>query len=455
MSPSITFLGAADTVTGSRYLVETTQGRILVDCGLFQGFKKLRQRNWHDMPIDPQSIDAVILTHAHIDHSGYLPRLCKLGFRGRVHCTPATEDLLQILLPDSAHLQEADARRANRHGYSRHAPALPLYTAVEADRALERVGARRLGVEFSPIKGMSARFSRAGHILGSACVRLEFDGLSLTFTGDVGRPHDPVLRPPVPLQATDYLVTESTYGDRRHASEEPAADLARIIRETAAAGGTLLIPAFAVGRAQQLLHLITELESREEIPQLPLYLDSPMAIRVTGLLARHREEHTLDDDACRRLESRTIFTASPDESKAIDADDAPKIVISASGMLTGGRVLHHLRAFADNPANTILLVGFQAGGTRGRALADGSDAIKVHGEYVPVRARIAQIDGLSAHADYAELLEWLGAAPLNPRRVFVTHGEANASDAFRKRLSERFGWAAEVPEHGSRHGLGV
>ena len=449
-SPRITFHGATDTVTGSRYLVEIDEARVLVDCGLFQGPKKLRLRNWSPPGWGAAALDAVILTHAHIDHSGYLPRLCKAGFRGRVYCTEGTRDLLHILLPDAGHLQEEEARLANRSGYSRHRPALPLYTRADAEACLEQLAPVAFGAAFAPAPGVTASFTRAGHIVGSGCVRLALGATSVTFTGDIGRPHDLVMRPPELLRPTDYLVVESTYGDRRHPEVDVAEELARVVDDTLARRGTLVVPAFAVGRAQHLLHLLAELVERRRIPTVPVYLDSPMAIDATALFYRHREDHALDDAACARMSRIPTCTRTPDESKAIDRRTAPSIIISASGMATGGRVLHHLARFLPDARSTVLLVGYQAAGTRGRALADGADELKIHGQYIPVRARVARIDALSAHADYREIVDWLRASAIAPRRAFVTHGEPQASDAMRRRLRDELGWDAAVPGLGDQ-----
>jgi metallo-beta-lactamase family protein len=455
VSASIRFLGAVDTVTGSRYLIETDRARLLVDCGLFQGYKKLRLRNWAALPFDPAGLDAVLLTHAHLDHSGYLPRLCELGYPGPIHCTRGTGDLLQILLPDSGHLQEEDARRANQYGYTRHHPAEPLYTRADAERCLPQVATHGYGERFEPAPGVTATFTRAGHIIGSACVVLRIGETSITFSGDVGRPVDPIMKPPAPLAATDYLVIESTYGDRRHPAEPAADALARVVQDAVGRGGVILVPSFAVGRAQHLLHLLAQLRAAGRIPELPVYLDSPMAIDATELFLEHGEEHRISAAQRRAMGRIAMYSRSPEDSKAIDAQPGPMIVISASGMATGGRVLHHLRRFLPDENNTVLLVGYQAGGTRGRALADGARELKIHGQYVPVRARVVGVDGLSAHADHAELIDWLAPAKLSPRRVFVTHGEPAAADAFRGRLRDRFGWDAVVPEDGSTWTLDV
>jgi metallo-beta-lactamase family protein len=450
MAPTrVAFLGAAETVTGSRTLLETDDARILVDCGLFQGLKKLRARNWADPPFDAAAVDAVVLTHAHIDHAGYLPRLCQLGFRGRAYCTHGTSDLLGLLLPDAAFLQEEEARYANKVGYSKHSPAKPLFTREDAQEALARLAPVPFHETFAPAPGISATFSRAGHIVGAASVALRVGEKRLTFSGDVGRPNDPIMNPPELLGPTDYLIVESTYGNRRH-PEEPAADaLGRIIAETAARGGVLLIPAFAVGRAQHLLHLIASLEAERRIPSLPVYLDSPMAINATDLFRKHTGDHRLGAEECAAMCDAARYARTAEDSKAIDQMTGAMIIVSASGMATGGRVLHHLRRFLPDPKNHVLLAGYQAAGTRGRSLVDGAEELKIHGQYVPVRARVSQLAGLSAHADYAELLAWLRASGIEPKQVFVTHGEPAAADAFRRRLEETFGWRVNVPELGA------
>ncbi len=446
---TIAFLGAAETVTGSRYLVHTRDARVLVDCGLFQGLKRLRQRNWANPPFEPAALDAVVLTHAHIDHSGYLPRLCKLGFTGPVYVTPGTRDLLGILLPDAGHLQEEEARHADRHGYGRHHPSLPLFTRAEAEACLDQLVAVEPSASFTPASGITARFGRNGHIIGSAWLAMRVGETALTFSGDVGRPADPIMRPPEPLPATDVLVVESTYGDRRHPQESEAEALAQIVSETARRGGVLVVPAFAVGRAQHLLYLLDRLRAERRIPELPVFLDSPMAIDATSIYCRHTADHTLSTSACERMFRGAIATHTPDESKAIDRRDGPMVIVSASGMATGGRVLHHLARFLPDPRNAVLLVGYQVAGTRGRALLDGTDELKIHGQYVAVRARVAQLASLSAHADHAELIAWLRASELSPRRVYVTHGEPAAADAFRRRLHDAFGWDAIVPTDGA------
>lgn len=449
----LSFWGGVETVTGSRYLLETHDSRILVDCGLFQGIKKLRQRNWASPGFEAAAVDAVILTHAHLDHSGYLPRLAKGGFRGPVYCTPGTRDLLKILLPDAGYLQEEEARFAARLGYSRHAPPLPLFTRQEAEECLKLLEPVSYACAFPVTGGVRASFARAGHIVGSASVALDLDGGRLTFSGDIGRPQDPIMKPPEPIGSIDYLVVESTYGDRRHATEPVAEGLRSVVEEALASGGTVVIPAFAVGRAQSILHLLAELMHRGKLPNVPVFLDSPMAIDATSIYREHVEEHGLSREDCARMCSIARYARTSDDSKAIDASTGPMIVVSASGMATGGRVLHHLKRFLPDARNTVLLVGYQSAGTRGRALLDGTEELKIHGQYVPVRARVRKLDGLSAHADYREIVEWLRQSKVRPRRVFVTHGEPAAADAMRRRLHDELGFDAVVPDHGSAYPL--
>lgn len=448
MTATISFLGAAETVTGSRYLVETDSARVLVDCGLFQGWKKLRERNWSTPPFDPSSLDAVVLTHAHIDHSGYVPKLCAAGFRGKVHCTRGTQSLLQILLPDSGYLQEEQARLANKWGHTKHRPALPLYTRADAEASLGQLAPTPYYERFEVAPGVTARYTRAGHIIGSGCLELNVGGTTLAFTGDVGRPVDPIMQPPDPLGPADYLITESTYGDRRHSNEAIHDTLARVVNDAVAQRGVILVPAFAVGRSQHLLHIVAELKAAGRIPDVPVFLDSPMAIEATGIFCEHKEDHRLSEAQCHAMCEAASYSRTPDESKAIDASSGPMIVISASGMATGGRILHHLRRFLPDERNRVLIVGYQAGGTRGRSLVDGADELKIHGQYVSVRAKVEQVQALSAHADYREMLDWLAKGELSPRKVFVTHGEPSAADAFRRRLVDTLGWDATVPGMG-------
>jgi metallo-beta-lactamase family protein len=441
------FLGAVGTVTGSKYLIESAGKRILIDCGLFQGFKQLRLRNWGPLPVVPRSIDEVLLTHAHLDHSGYLPLLVKDGFAGNILCTESTRELCGILLPDSGHLQERDAEFANRRGFSKHKPALPLYTQADAEAALERFRPVAFKKGISIPGGLTARFLYAGHILGAAMIEMSHEKGKILFSGDLGRPNSLSLYDPATVTEADYLVLESTYGNRKHDTRDPGDALAEIIGRTAGRGGTVLIPAFAVGRTQELLIHISRLKEQRRIPDLPVFIDSPMAIDAGDVYSRRAEDHRMDIvQVCKALAvARTVRT--PEESKALDhANHMPKVILSASGMATGGRVLHHLETYAPDPRSTILFVGFQAGGTRGAAMVDGAESIKIHGAYVPVRAAVEILHSLSAHADADEILAWLRHFKKPPRTTFITHGEPEASDALRRRIGEELGWECAVPE---------
>ncbi len=442
----IEFLGGTGTVTGSKYLLSHDGRRLLVDCGLFQGVKQLRLRNWEPLSIPAGKIDAVLLTHAHLDHSGFVPRLVKLGFEGPVYCTAATRELCELLLPDSGRLQEEEADFANRHGHSRHKPALPLYTEADARAALKHFQAIAFDEAHSPWPGWSWRLRRAGHILGAASVHVACGGTSILFSGDLGRGDDIVMRPPEAPEPADYVVIESTYGDRRHREADTLSALAEVINRTAARGGVVVVPAFAVGRAQTLLHCIQLLKDARRIPDMPVYLNSPMAADATRIFRRHLDEHRLSTAQCTALSKEAIIVNTVEESRRLNALSYPSIIVSASGMATGGRVLHHLAAYAPGPRNTILFAGFQAAGTRGAALVAGATSIKIHGAYVPVRAEVDNLDTLSAHADREQLLAWLGALRA-PRRVFVTHGEPVAADALRLAIEERMGWEVTVPDY--------
>jgi metallo-beta-lactamase family protein len=449
----LTFLGAAGTVTGSRYLITTNRTRILVDCGLFQGLKQLRLRNRDPFPVPPGELDAVILTHAHLDHSGYLPALVRDGFGGPVLATAATGDLCGLLLPDSGHLLEEEAEFANRHGTSKHHPALPLYTELDAERALERFVPLPFH-EAHTLEDLTFRFRRAGHIPGAATVELMHEGTTVVFSGDLGRPHDPLLPAPESVEHADWVVVESTYGDRLHPEADPEALLGEVVRRTVARGGVVVIPAFAVGRAQSILYHLHALRARGEIPDVPVFIDSPMAARATDLLRAHPGETRLGADASAAVYGSAVITRSVEESKAIDRRVGPMIVISASGMATGGRVLFHLERFAPDHRNTVLFVGHQAAGTRGEALLRGERRLKIHGRYVTVRAEVVPLDGLSAHADQREILDWLAGFRRPPRQTFVTHGEPIPSDVLRRRIEEELGWPARVPEWMERIELG-
>ena len=461
---TLTFWGAAGTVTGSKYLIETDQKRVLVDCGLFQGPRELRERNWADAPFSAASVDAVLLTHAHIDHTGYLPRLVNQGFRGPVYCSRGTAELLRILLPDSARLQEEEADYRNRHKATRHTPALPLYTEEDAEATLKLLQvAPNDGQLINIVKGASAEFRIAGHILGSShlLVHVETDDQvrRVLFSGDLGKYDQPIIRDPVAPPACDYLVVESTYGDRLHDPEEPKIALERVIKNAALHNSEILIPAFAVGRAQELLYLIRELEDEQRVPILPVILDSPMASAATRVYASRREEHDEEYVAASAgngnpLRTHSMIAATTkEESKRLNNEHGARIIISASGMMTGGRVLHHaLRVLPDKNA-TIVFVGYQAGGTLGRRVADGEKEVKVLGQWVQVRCQSVRIGGFSAHADWQEVIRWLQDLPAAPRGVFVTHGEVASATAMAGHIRERFKWHVEVPEHGQQFEL--
>ncbi|MCB5187539.1 MBL fold metallo-hydrolase [Methylobacillus caricis] len=443
----ISFLGATGTVTGSKYLVSSGERRVLVDCGLFQGLKMLRLKNWARLPVEPASIDAVVLTHAHIDHTGYLPLLVKQGFRGKVYCSEATLELCQLLLRDSAHLQEEEARYANKRGFSKHKPALPLYAKEDAEAALELLVSVPLAKTVEIVDGISIKLMLAGHILGACTVLLKDAHTSILFSGDLGRMQDPLMPEPSAPEAADYLVLESTYGNRLHDRAEPEAQLAEVINHTSARGGIVLVPVFAVGRAQELLYYIHKIKQERRIPDLPVYLNSPMAADATEIFLRHTAEHKLSAAQCRELARVARIISTVEQSIALNALREPAIILAASGMVSGGRVVHHLKSLGPDPRNTVLFAGYQAAGTRGAALLDGADSVKIHGEYVPMRAEIAALGNLSAHADYQEIMQWLAQCPSAPRQTFIVHGEPVAADALRHRIEEQKQWNVMVPEY--------
>lgn len=449
----LSFLGASGTVTGSQYLLECGGQRVLIDCGLFQGYKQLRLRNWAPPPYEPRALDAVVLTHAHIDHSGFLPRLANQGFARTIYCTRGTLELCKVLLPDSGRLHEEDAAFANRHGFSRHRPALPLYTGQQAEACLRQFRGVQFRESVEVARGVTVEFFPAGHLLGAASVRVTTRDGTVTFSGDLGRGGDPVMKPPEPPRATDYLVTESTYGDRTHPALDPEAELLGWLEPALKRQAVVVIPAFAVGRTQALLLMIARLRARDAIPDVPVFMDSPMAIDATRLYRDFAAEHRLDEQECRRMCEAARITTTTEGSKAIDRRSGPMIILSASGMATGGRVVHHLKAFVGDARNLVLLAGFQAGGTRGASLLAGAGTIRIHGQDLPVRAQIGQLQASSSHADANELLAWMRALPTPPRLVFVTHGEPEASDALRQRIERELGWPALVPEHRSTHEL--
>jgi metallo-beta-lactamase family protein len=450
MSVTITFLGGAGTVTGSRYLVRHERHGLLVDCGLFQGYKPLRLRNWAPLPVAAAQIDAVALTHAHLDHSGYLPLLVREGFRGKAWVTPGTADLCGILLPDSGHIQEEDAAFANRHGFSRHQPALPLYTRQDAIASLKRLHPVETGREFQPIPGWRARYSAAGHILGAASLWLEVGGRRILFSGDVGRPDDLVMNPPEPPPAADTVLIESTYGDRRHPPDTVVDELGPALSRLAARGGVAVLPVFAVGRAQAILHAIARLKAEQRIPRaLPVFLDSPMAVHTTGLLGRHLGEHRLDARQVQALSHVATMLETPEQSKALARRHGPMVILAASGMATGGRVLHHLALYAGERRNMIVLTGYQTPGTRGGRIAAGEKSIRIHGQDVAIEAEVVRLESASAHADGNQLLDWLRQMPGSPGQVYVVHGDLAASDTLRQRIEHELQWRAVVPEHGA------
>jgi metallo-beta-lactamase family protein len=448
----LTFLGAAGTVTGSKFVVQAGATRILVDCGLYQGVKNLRLRNWAPLPIRPGELDAVVLTHAHIDHSGYLPKLVADGYRGRVYASPPTVALARILLPDAGHLQEEEAAYANKKGFSRHRPALPLFGEAEAHVALGNLEPLEFGKR-QRIGDVELELSSAGHILGAASVTVSNRSRSLLFSGDLGRDDDLLMRPPARPGSPDWIVVESTYGNRLHAPLDPIEQVAEIMKKTFGRGGTLLIPSFAVGRAQALMYCLHEIFRRQLAPRVPVYLNSPMATDVTELYRRFHDYHRLTEKHCKDVCDVAEYVGSPDESRALNRRRGPMVIISASGMATGGRVLHHLKALAPDHRNTILLPGFQAPGTRGDALASGAREIKIHGSYVRVEAGVVQLDGFSAHADQRGLLDWLGACKPAPRAVYVAHGEPAPADTLRCKIEEGIGCEAQVPAYEERVNL--
>lgn len=441
----LTFMGATGTVTGSKYLLTSNYKKIFIDCGLFQGYKELRLRNWGSLPIDPSKIDAVILTHAHIDHSGYLPLLVKNGFSGKIYCSSATRDLCEILLRDSGHLQEEEARFANERGYSKHHPALPLYTQEDAEQSLHYFHTVNFGEEYQLDDDLSFRLTHSGHILGSSFVYIKHQNRSLLFSGDLGRPHDPVMNPPAIVQTTDYLVLESTYGNRLHETINPIDQLGEVINKTAKRGGSIIIPAFAVGRAQSILYFIYQLKKSNRIPNIPVFLDSPMAVSATKIFCHYTNEHKLSKQQCFDICASVTYTNTVEESKAIDNYQYPIIIISASGMATGGRVLHHIKQFAQDYRNTILFTGYQAGGTRGERMVKGESEVKIHGQMIPIRAEVIELSNTSAHADYQEILTWLKKFTKTPKKIFITHGELEAAESLKNIIETELAWKCDIP----------
>jgi metallo-beta-lactamase family protein len=454
--PSLTFLGAARTVTGSKHLLEVDGQRILFDCGLFQGLKDLRLRNWSPLPVLPETIDAVVLTHAHIDHTGWLPRLVSQGFKGAVYCTKGTADICKLVLPDAAHIQEEDAKFANKRGFTKHSPAFPLYTSEDAAEALSRLKASGFHTKISVTDNIEVEFINAGHLLGSSYVlatRKDKSGGRILFGGDLGRYARPILPDPSPGVEADVLLVESTYGDRLHPKEDDGASLGRIITDTISRKGKVIIPAFAIGRVEELLYWLFRLEDEGRVPALPIYVDSPMALKGLEYYSAHAGELDPEVATMRRKLPRFISVNSAMESKALVENDTPAVIIASSGMATGGRVVHHLFAGLPDPRNTVLFVGFQAAGTRGRQLVEGAKHVKMFGQEVPVHAKIEKIDGMSSHADAGEIIRWLRTFPRAPKTTYLVHGEIIAQDALKARITKELGWNVEIPSHGQKVNL--
>ncbi len=443
----IHFLGASGTVTGSKYLVETPGKKILIDCGLFQGVKKLRELNWQQLPVPASSIDQVLLTHGHLDHCGFLPRLVKMGFKGTIFGTAPTLDIAEIILRDSAKIQEEDAERANKDGFTKHGPAEPLYNTEDAEKAISRFRNQELQEWIEIDDHIRFRYQYNGHIIGSAFIEMDLFGKRVVFSGDIGRPNDPLLRAPQKPEKADVLFMESTYGDRKHIQEDIPAKLEKIINDTSQNGGTLIIPSFAVERAQLLMSLIWQLHKKGQIPEsLPVILDSPMGARALSTFIKYPDWHKLSEQDYRHMTDRTHIVESYKETWQIVDHKGPKIIIAGSGMVTGGRVLTYLQQYIKRKETTVLLAGYQAEGTRGRQLLDGAEEIKFYGKYYPVKARVDILEGLSAHADQTELLDWVSDIGQKPEHLFLVHGEPQSLDMMRVKLKDDYGWEAHIPE---------
>jgi metallo-beta-lactamase family protein len=434
-------------VTGSRYLLSGGDGKLLIDCGMFQGYKKLRELNWKPFPEDPVGIDAIVLTHAHLDHSGYVPALVAQGYVGPIYCSEPTRQLCEILLLDAAHLQEEEAEYRNRKGFTRHTPAAPLYTTAQARKALSLF--RPLEVhEQHDIGPAKISLHPNGHIIGSCSVDVCMSGRHITFTGDLGRSNDLQMLAPEPPRYCDYLITESTYGDRLHPKVEVESVIADIVSSTAQRGGSVLIPSFAVGRAQLMIHILSKLRRTGRIPPLSIYLDSPMAIAATRTMRNNHELSRISAKRMAEIVEDVEIAGTPEQSEALGFIQMPIVIISASGMATGGRVLHHLKRMLPRHRDCVLFAGYQAGGTRGAHLVSGDSEVKIHGRPVAVQAQIESLDFLSAHADYQELLDWMQKMPAAPKGCFITHGELNAAENMREKMQEQLGWRSCIPRIG-------
>lgn len=457
MDVKIKFLGAAQSVTGSKYLVDVDNKKILVDCGMFQGQKELRMRNWSPLPIDPKEIDIVLITHAHIDHIGYLPRLVKGGYKGKIICTAATQDLMSIMLLDAAKLQEEEAVFALKRGYSKHEKPEPLFDELDAKAVLPLTMRQPMKKDFFVLPDVTASFHNSGHILGAAFIQLHLKGKSqtktITFSGDLGRYEDPILYEPDPLPPTDILLVESTYGDRLNPMVDVEGQLCSVVDEACANGGALVIPAFALGRTQSLIYYLIALMKVKKISTLPIYIDSPMAINVTNLYERHSELHKIPvtkehNDLISIFDSPNIqYCNTRESSQALNGIKKPIIIISASGMATGGRILHHLSHRLPNENDTVLFAGYQAEGSRGRKILEGEDTVRIFGKDIPVRCHVREVHGLSAHADQSELMRWISTLQQTPKQVFITHGELESATTFSKLIQEKLGWNVTIPKY--------